>query len=206
MYPTLATAPAANRRALRRELTGAESRCQACEGVPSRYFQGASTRLCRVLRTTVDPLGPPGREFALERRFQARHARAPENTIVSFPSFRHPSIREVLPPFANKKLSASLAAGTRGVGCSRFYRLYADYLRAAASHQEYHRQRLFGRRSRPRRTRRNDPPSCAQFARPDRSTFEILTPRRETILPSVGGRRMIRPMAAANPRRAHNHH
>ena len=51
-----------------------------------------------------------------------------------------PLIREVLAAFRRQELSATLAARTLVVGRSRFYRLYADYLRAAARHQEDHWQ------------------------------------------------------------------
>jgi hypothetical protein len=51
-----------------------------------------------------------------------------------------PLIREVLAAFRRQELSATLAAKTLGLGRSRFYRLYADYLRAAAHHQEDHWQ------------------------------------------------------------------
>lgn len=47
-----------------------------------------------------------------------------------------PLIREVLAAFRRRELSALLAARTLGVSRSRFYLLYADYLRAAAHHQE----------------------------------------------------------------------
>jgi hypothetical protein len=51
-----------------------------------------------------------------------------------------PLIREVLAAFRREELSATLAARTLAVGRSRFYKLYADYLRAAARHQEDHWQ------------------------------------------------------------------
>ena len=47
-----------------------------------------------------------------------------------------PLIREVLGAFRRQELSAAVAARTLRLGRSRFYLLYADYLRAAARHQE----------------------------------------------------------------------
>jgi hypothetical protein len=47
-----------------------------------------------------------------------------------------PLIREVLSAFRREELSATMAARTLALGRSRFYQLYADYLHAAARHQE----------------------------------------------------------------------
>ena len=49
-----------------------------------------------------------------------------------------PLIREVLAGFRRDDVSASAAADKLGLGRTRFYQLYADYLRAVARHQQHH--------------------------------------------------------------------
>jgi hypothetical protein len=46
-----------------------------------------------------------------------------------------PLIREVLAAFRRNEVSATAAAEKLGLGRTRFYELYADYLRAASGHQ-----------------------------------------------------------------------
>ncbi|HWD94470.1 MAG TPA: hypothetical protein VG938_19220 [Verrucomicrobiae bacterium] len=48
-----------------------------------------------------------------------------------------PLIREVLAAFRRNELPATAAAEKLNLGCTRFYELYADYLRADAKHQPH---------------------------------------------------------------------
>jgi len=51
-----------------------------------------------------------------------------------------PLIREVLAAFRREEISAAVAAEKLGLGRTRLYKLYADYLRAVASGQARHWQ------------------------------------------------------------------
>lgn len=84
------------------------------------------------------PEGPPDRQPALARparrprlRRREKHYRQLAHRLGA------PLIREVLVAFRRADVSAGTAADKLGLGRTRFYQLYADYLRACARQQEH---------------------------------------------------------------------